>query len=137
MNEILLALLAWIGVQSGYEVPDSLPNIVMTERYNMCAQYGIDNMGSCQAAKLVGFYDKNVTIYLRPSFDIDDTVDRSNLLHELVHYVQWHNNQQNSRCLGQLEVEAYELQDQWRIDSGLESISDPFKMIMLSASCEA
>ncbi|MDY6979571.1 MAG: DUF6647 family protein [Pseudomonadota bacterium] len=137
MNDILFALLTWIGTQTGYTIPETMPNIVMTERYNMCAQYGIDNKGTCTAANLAGFYDKNLTIYLRHSFDPTDANDRSDLLHELVHYVQWHNGRNNSECLGKLEVEAYELQDQWRTNAGLKPTTDPFKLIMLSASCEA
>ena len=137
MNDIVFALLSWIGVQTGYALPGAVPNIVMTERYNLCAQYGIDNKGTCQAAKLLGFYDKNITIYLRASFDIHNREDRSHLLHELVHYVQWHNEQHHNRCLGELEVEAYELQDRWLVVAGLKSRIDPFKLIMLSASCEA
>lgn len=137
MNEILFTLLTWIGTQTGYAIPETMPNIVMTERYNMCAQYGIDNKGICTAARLAGFYDKNLTIYLRHSFDLQNADDRSNLLHELVHYVQWHNGQNKSKCLGKLEVEAYKLQDQWRVNAGLKARSDPFQLILLSSSCEA
>lgn len=63
MNDILFALLTAIGIQTGYTIPETMPNIVMTERYNMCAQYGIDNKGTCTAANLAGFYDKNLTRY--------------------------------------------------------------------------
>jgi len=137
MTDLILSLMTWIGTQTGYALPNHAPNIVITDRYNMCAQYGINNKGSCQASRLQGFYDKNVTIYLRPSFDMQNLNDRSQLLHELVHYVQWYNKQQQHECLGQLEVEAYELQDEWRVESGLKARNDPFKMIMLTASCEA
>jgi hypothetical protein len=137
MNELLLVLLAWIGKNTDYDVEYALPNIVMTEPYNMCSNYGISDKGQCEAAKLVGFYDKELTIYLKTGFERTSKTDTSRLVHELIHYVQWKNGVDKNTCLGKLEVEAYELQDQWLVELGLEPRSDPFRMIMLEASCDA
>lgn len=137
MTELMLGLLLWIGANTDYTVTTALPNIVMTEKYNMCAAYGIGEKGRCDAARLHGFYDKNMTIYLRNGFDVANADDVSMLLHELVHYVQWLNGANRTTCLGMLEVEAYELQDAWRAKAGLGPGIDEFRKILLAASCDA
>lgn len=137
MTNLILSLLVWLGMNTDYDINVTLPNIVMTEPYNMCAAYGIKDMGRCKAAHLMGFYDKNTTIYLRTSFDQFDVEDKSRLIHELVHYVQWSNGRHLTECLGLLELEAYELQDQWRIEHDLEPSLDEFNKILLRASCDA
>ena len=136
MQDILLSLLAWIGTHTSYNIPLQLPNLSLNEPYNICANYGINNKGQCEAAQLKAFYNKKNTIYLPLDFDIKTREDQARLVHELVHYVQWANHEQKKKCLGQLEVEAYELQDKWRISHSLSSKIDPFKMIMLAASCD-
>jgi hypothetical protein len=137
MQDLMVILLTWIGAHSSYNVDLVLPNVTMTNSYNICVNYGINNKGQCEAARLKGYYDKNLTIYLPNDFDPQDPVDRSRLVHELVHYVQWANNKQKTTCLGHLEVEAYELQDQWRVAHNLAESLDPFRKIMLEASCDA
>ena len=136
MNELIFALLTWIGNHTDYEVKLNLPNIVLTEKYNMCTQYGISQKTNCDASGLMGFYNKKVTIYLHDDFNFHESIDASRLVHELVHYVQWKNGEQKRRCLGHLELEAYELQDLWRAQQGLEPVADDFKKIMLAASCD-
>ena len=136
MQDVMALLLTWIGANSGYDVNLVLPNISMTNAYNICANYGIDNKGQCEAAKLKGYYNKELTIYLPTEFNPQDHADRSRLIHELVHYVQWANNKHKTTCLGHLEVEAYELQDQWRVAHNLNESLDPFRKIMLEASCD-
>jgi hypothetical protein len=137
MQDLMVILLTWIGAHSSYNVDLVLPNVAMTNSYNICVNYGINNKGQCEAARLKGFYNKNLTIYLPNDFDPQDPVDRSRLIHELVHYVQWANNKQKTTCLGHLEVEAYELQDQWRLAHNLTESLDPFRRIMFEASCDA
>lgn len=137
MTNLILSLLVWLGMNTDYDIDIALPNIVMTEPYNMCSAYGINDMGKCKAARLMGFYDKDTTIYLRISFNQTDLQDKSRLIHELVHYLQWSNGRHMTECLGRLEVEAYELQDQWRTEHGLKPVMDEFRKIMLNASCDA
>lgn len=137
MQDLLVTLLAWIGLNTGYDVEIALPNVIMTKAQNLCANYGLEGKEECAAANIKAFYNKSYTIYLQSDFDPDDKVDRSRLVHELVHYVQWANKENQRTCLGHLEVEAYELQDRWRAHNRLSANLDPFKMILLSASCEA
>jgi len=137
MKEMVFILLSWIGTNSEYNTQLHAPNVVLTTRHNMCALYGIEQKSQCDSSGLAGFYDKNLTIYLPATFDINNDHDRSKLLHELVHYVQWANGQNKHTCLGHLEVEAYDLADRWREQLGLEPSLAIFNRIMLEASCEA
>ncbi len=136
MIETIFAMLLWIDTNTDYEVSYTQPNVVMTEASNLCALYGIQSKERCAASQLAGFYNKDSTIYLRSDYRQGNAEYASWLLHELVHYVQWSNGEHQQQCLGLLEAEAYELQDEWRVQHGLESIVDPFKLILLSASCE-
>ena len=137
MKETIFILLSWIGSHSNYDVPLNSPNIVLTTRHNMCALYGIQQKSQCDSSGLAGFFDKNLTVYLPTNFDVDSQHDVSKLLHELVHYVQWANGENKDTCLGQLEVEAYDLADQWRAEQGLGPTLAVFNRILLEASCDA
>lgn len=136
MEELMLALIGWINLNTEYDTRVELPNIVITEPANLCRQYGIDKKGTCKATHLKGFYNRGNTIYLHKNFDPEKKHDQSQLLHELVHYVQWHNELSNE-CWGTLESEAYTLHDDWREEHNLARHADPFKLIMLEAACEA
>ena len=136
MNDILIIMMIWLGTNTTYNTSLNFPNIIQTEPTNLCKNYGKYSYQQCKAAQLVGFYNKNYTIYLNHDFNHENINDQSRLIHELVHYVQWANGKHKSTCLGQLEVEAYEIQDQWRIKHNLSSSLDPFKMILLEASCD-
>lgn len=138
MADIISALLLWIGTHTSYAVGQFHPNVAMVEPYRLCRLYGVPNQELCRDLKLKGIYDKDYTIYLRYDFEPDNVEDRARLLHELVHWVQWSNgHNEKTQCMGQLEVEAYELQDQWRAQFGLKARRDAFTLLMLEASCSS
>ena len=137
MNEIMLSFLVWIGANTSHNTNLNLPNIVMTNQHNMCANYGINHKQRCEAMRLKGFFNKELSIYLRPDFDENNPHHLSQLLHELVHYVQFQNMKTEHYCLGALEVEAYDLQDRWRKNNGLQPVLADFNRLMLEASCDS
>jgi hypothetical protein len=137
MDAIILSLLAWLNLHTEYDTNVDLPNIVITEPGNICRSYGIMDAGTCEATRLRGFYDRNLTIYLHANFDPNNADDQARLLHELVHYLQWHNGRDENDCWGNLEVEAYTLQDTWRFMHDMPEQADPFKLVMLEAACDA
>lgn len=137
MDALMLSLLAWVHFHTGYDVEVSLPNVTITETVNLCQNYGMTTPGHCDAIKLSGFYDERYTIYLRARFDDDKLADQARLLHELIHYIQWHNEINKDSCWATLEVEAYRLQDQWRVEHGLDEQADPFKLVMLESACDS
>lgn len=137
MAEVIMALLMWIGANSEYDVEFPQPIVVMTTQGNMCQQFGINDKFRCEISGLKGFYNEKETIYLGTDFDPKDSHHVSRLLHELVHYVQYKNGKGKSRCRGEVEVEAYDLQDKWRETKGLQPILAEFNRLMLQASCSA
>lgn len=138
MADVISALLLWIGAHTGYTVGRFHPNVVMVEPYRLCRLYGEADQVLCRDLRLKGIYNKAYTIYLRTDFEPESLEDRARLLHELVHWVQWSNgHNEKTQCMGQLEVEAYELQDEWRAQFGLRPKSDAFTLLMLEASCNS
>lgn len=136
MNELVFSLLLWIGDHSSYDVYLPHPNIAQITTHNLCKRYGIDHKERCEDMRLIGFYDTQQTIFLRAQFDNKNLNQQSHLLHEMVHYVQWSNGLDSDYCLGELELEAYELQDTWRFQQGLAPVLGDFNRMMLAASCE-
>lgn len=136
MDALMLTLIGWLNLHTEYDTRIDLPNIVITEAANMCQQYGIRDLGTCQATRLKGFYDKRMTVYLHQNFDPANPDDQSRLIHELVHFIQWHNGRGDGECWGHLEVEAYKIQDEWRIEHDIDTYTDPFKLVMLEAACD-
>lgn len=137
MDALMLSLMAWLHFHTGYDIDLEPPNITITEMANLCQVYGLDPSADCEAMKLMGFYNERHTIYLYAGFEASDATDQSRLLHELVHYVQWHNGEQIEGCWGQLEAAAYRLQDQWRVEQGMKKQADPFRLVMMEAACDS
>ena len=102
MNELIIALLAWLAVNTSYDVNVPHPNVVMTTRHNLCQLYGITDYDDCNASGVRAFYDKKLTICLGMDFNLKDNHKISGLLHELAHYVQFLNHKHDNTCLGQL-----------------------------------
>lgn len=136
MNDILIIMLVWLGANTSYNTNISIPNIIQTESANLCKNYGITSQGQCATAQLAGFYNRHHTIYLHQHFNHRNVNDQGRLLHELVHYVQWSNGKHKTTCLGMLEVEAYDIQDKWLARYNLDASLDPFKRVLLEASCD-
>lgn len=114
METLILSLIGWLNLYTDYDTRVDLPNIVVTEPGNLCRTYGITDAATCKATRLKGYYDEQLTIYLTAGFDPDNPNDQARLLHELVHYLQWHNGEKRYEYRDRLEVEAYRLQEEWR-----------------------
>jgi len=137
MGELMFSLLLWIGDNSQHDIFLKLPNISQVEPQNMCRQYTRGNSYQCDPEKLIGFYDKADTIFLNLDFTAETLNEQSQLLHELIHFVQWENmSPSENYCLGEVEAEAYRLQNRWRAQHNLKPVSDEFTLMMLAASCE-
>ena len=120
----------WISQATGYNIPPP-PNILFVETseemFNIahechnkenalwCKEYKeTQDTGDFEAgSNILGLYDrKTKTILLKKSWNAESIVDRSILLHELVHHLQYE-NESVDRCKGEIEQEAYEVQDEW------------------------
>ena len=130
MKEIILAMMLWIHNATGYTIPE-IPDIKFLSTMDIRAYaYGCDqvpvpsgNEDICEARENwdidyrgpIALYDHiDKVVILNKDFDITTVHDKSVLFHELVHHVQYANDIDSTvKCNGELEKEAYTLQDEW------------------------
>ena len=156
MKEIILAMMMWINTATGYSIPE-IPNINYLNTMELRSYaYGCEltpipsqNIELCAAKKdwdldkanpVALYNDKNKTIILNKKFNIETTHDKSVLFHELVHHMQFDNDiETNVECMGDLEKEAYNLQDEWLQETHSVNVWDTIKMnklfFMMITSC--
>ena len=112
MVPLVAALLAWIRMTAGYEIPETRPEIRFVSN-----QYIVDTLCDGKECGAVAMYLREDTIYLDERLDVlHDFRHRSVLLHELVHWVQTRSGKFPGRdCETWLaqEREAYALQARW------------------------
>ncbi len=130
MIELIVVLMLWIHNITGYSIPEP-PVIKYMSSYDIKAySFGCnldiipeENIEVCESSEFwdldkigpIALYDHELkTIILNNDFDINTVHDKSVLFHELVHHMQYENGKRSEvECIGILEKEAYELQDQW------------------------
>ena len=130
MKEIILAMMLWIHNATGYTIPE-IPDIRYLSTMDIRAYaYGCDqvpipngNEDICEARENwdidyrgpIALYDHiDKVVILNKDFDITTVHDQSVLFHELVHHLQYANDIDSTvKCNGELEKEAYTLQDEW------------------------
>ena len=131
MKEIILAMMLWIHNATGYTIPE-IPEIKFLSTMDLrsyaygCDQVPIPNGNDdiCAARKdwdldtksnPIALYDHiDKIVILNKNFDIKTIRDKSVLFHELVHHLQYENDIDSTvKCQGELEKEAYTLQDEW------------------------
>jgi hypothetical protein len=108
--ELVVALLAWIGGQTGLATPPP-PSVLFVNEEQMLRLAG-------GRVDVKGLYDSEaVTVYLRDDWDAADLRGRATLLHELVHHVQ-HFNDLPMQCRAERELLAYNLTLEWLREQG-------------------
>lgn len=108
--ELVLALLAWIGGQTGLATPPP-PSVLFVNEEQMLRLAG-------GRMDVKGLYDSEaVTVYLRDDWNAGDLRSRASLLHELVHHVQEFNDLP-MRCRAERELLAYNLTLEWLREQG-------------------
>ena len=156
MKEIILAMMMWINTATGYSIPE-IPDINYLNTMELRSYaYGCEltpipthNIELCAAKKdwdldrtnPIAIYDnENKSIIVNKKFDIETIHDKSVLFHELVHHMQFENDiDSNVECVGDLEKEAYTLQDEWLQEKYSVSVWNTIKMnrlfFMMITSC--
>ncbi|MDX1605644.1 MAG: DUF6647 family protein [Candidatus Competibacterales bacterium] len=128
---LVTRLLQWIGVNSDY---DTAPYVTDPPTVLFCSHgESIDYEGQAVTVQrhMKGLYDKdNNTIFLVRPWSGDDPYNRSTLLHELIHLVQY--NSRDWPCWHKTEWEAYKLQEAWLNERGLESGFNWMDILILS-----
>ena len=120
----------WIHNSTGYTIPE-IPDVKYLSTIDIRAYaYGCDqvpipngNEDICGAREYwdldtkgpIALYDHvDKVVILNEDFDITTVHDKSVLFHELVHHLQYENDIDSTvNCQGELEKEAYTLQDKW------------------------
>lgn len=117
---------AWLTARTEYREPD-LPGVRFESQAALrhrCFPAFPDKLD----VRVKGAYDpEEGNIYLDVDIDLDNLVNQSYLLHELVHHFQVHNRDDTgSRSRGRLEGEAYRLQLRWLEEAG---VADPLETL--------
>jgi hypothetical protein len=118
--------MSWIIQQTGWPAAD-IPSIKTTSFAHLRELSGLSS--DAEWIRPAAFYSKSEhLIYLADSWNKDDLVDQSILVHELVHHLQIEDHIQFA-CWGRYEAQAYELQIQWL---RTQAVQDPHNLLRAS-----
>ena len=131
-SEAVRSYINWIIQQTGWPAA-GIPPIKITSFAHLRELSGLSS--DAEWIRPAAFYSKSEhLIYLADSWNKDDLVDQSILVHELVHHLQIEDHIQFA-CWGRYEAQAYELQIQWLRTQG---VKDPHNLLHASkASIES
>ena len=125
-SETLRSYINWIVQQNGWPAAD-IPPVKITSFSHLRELSGLSS--EADWIRPAAFYSTSEhVIYLADSWNKDDLVDQSILVHELVHHLQIENKVQFG-CWERYEAQAYELQIQWLRTRG---VTDPHKLLHAS-----
>lgn len=112
------ALMAWVSAETRLAAPPR-PCLVVISDFEMTQKVWGDVPPPKNRMALEALYEHGTgTIYLREGWDGNDVMDRSRLLHELVHHFQEFHHI-DAPCRSALEPQAYELQVKWLQQNGV------------------
>jgi len=141
MTEIMYAMMIWIASVTGMTVTTPPPNqpIYVQERVLKYIMNDCSNEMNKERCKIIseeksngsvmGIFNHDTNnIYLNQFIrTLDQKIQDSILVHELVHYMQFQNNLPYA-CLGQLEKLAYKVQSQWLIKNGRKDVYEELQI---------
>lgn len=115
-----LSFLLFLNETGQYERVETCPDIELLSLTGL-QQLACDG-ASCPAK---AYYDrKNETIYLSDQLDLKNPINRSILLHELVHYVQdvtdsWDTEENHCRSGMKRELYAFRIQEMFLLENNI------------------
>ena len=119
-NKHLKQLLLRIYQKTGMSVPEvgdpNFPNVVFVTQQFLNGMVCKNRDCNAEAAT------KDTTVFLVNGLDVNTIEGESILYHELVHILQFHNFGRNPNCKSWIKrkVQAYQLQDEFVSDKGLD-----------------
>ena len=139
MEQLLTALLIWISANSDYPLVSALPTVEYRtsdelRHMQFCTKppCKAEDLPQIEIAAL--FDHESRTLYLREEYRGRYQEHQDTLVHELIHYLQARAEKFGRYCIGLLEIEAYDLEDKWRVENGFPKIRrNP--AIMMMADC--
>jgi hypothetical protein len=124
MDAIIAGLIAWIVAKTGMPSPPPPRLIFVSEPQLVEMFYGVKE--NSDGASVKALYARGTeTIYLVEDWNGENIVQRSQLLHELVHHVQKFNHI-SAPCINAYERQAYDLQLTWLREQG---VGDPYALL--------
>lgn len=118
-------LIAWIATQTHWTILETPPIRLIPSKEIQKLFTAEDPTGF----NIEAFYsEKDHTAYLPDSWQPNNLRDRSILLHELAHHLQYLNGVK-ATCPGEFEWQALHLQVDWLSEQGAE---DPFELMGMS-----
>ena len=131
IDELVESLLGWIDLHTDYDVAPIREHPPAVSFVSRGEQVGYEGEELVIEGRLRALYDGSTRrIYLVQPWNIEDVVDRSVLLHEIVHHVQL--SSRHWYCPQATEWESYKLQDAWLAEHGLASGFDWLHVYFLS-----
>ena len=135
----IMALLVWINIQTGWEVPpvEHFPEVVVYEQEDVyelyCAGAGLPiDCEFPRVMKVVAYYDETTDdIIIAKELLEDDLYSTSVLLHELIHYMQDYHDLEYP-CNTAKEPIAYTLQSEWLAEHGVEWKANQLMIAIMS-----
>jgi hypothetical protein len=120
---------SWIAARTGWRIV-SVPAIeTRTDRELSMMFFGIAEQPDGMTP--LALYGREVHIlYISDRLTFDNLIDRSILLHELVHHMQVLDNVR-SGCREAEEAQAYKLQVDWLVEHG---VADPYALLGIAKS---
>ena len=144
MEQLMFALMAWIGAATGLPPAEDLPRLVFNtpQELQMLHYPGATYREDDGAPQAVALYNlEEGIIHLAQGWDVRDPVDLSVLVHELVHHMQA-SADVGYPCRGAMEKVAYDAQIDFLASMDIDlfeamEINRLFYTILTSCSLDA
>lgn len=120
MKELLVALMVWVGANSGYEINNTPPDVAYKSYQQLHNIMFADKLAFDPNNIIVQalYLDETETIYLPVGFTPDTPEKVATLVHELTHHMQ-NLSAKKYKCQAAKEPEAYDMQDKFLNTMGL------------------
>ena len=133
------SMVQWIVDNSRYEYHgDPYPEVLRESPLSVCSEI-YPNSEPHDDCNIAGYYDhesnKIVISETVTEYMVEDHFTEVVLLHELVHFVQYYDGEyERAECKQALEIDAFELQDQWIDLQGIdpEQKNDPLFVVFVT-----
>lgn len=120
MQETLQVLFFWVLLKVGAPPIVPPPDVKFVTQQELSKMYEGQSPVAATPSAIYNFKDR--TIYLPTGFKGDTAEEQSTLVHELVHHLQAVLDvSRGNICL--IELDAYVIEDEWRKENGLETIT--------------
>jgi hypothetical protein len=136
------SMVQWIVDNSRFEYHgDPYPTVITEDTLTVCSEIFPDREPHADC-NIAGYYDHEQNLIVIADqvteYMVEDHFREVVLLHELVHFVQYHDGEyERAECKQALEIDAFELQDQWIDEQGIdpEQKNDPLFVVFVTM-CE-